>query len=100
MPGAVGPDVPPPAVHPSLPLIVRLVGDTVAEHGYAELHGVPGDQQTELRRQIRTTVRKHTGHSCQTLVQDSMVVVLCQPIADLHREQRLRGAEQRLNDIS
>jgi hypothetical protein len=74
---------PPPSVHPRLPLIVRVVTDSVAEHGYAEVRGVPGDQQTELRRRIRALVRKETGHSCQTLVHESMVVVVCEPIADL-----------------
>lgn len=55
--------------------------DNVADYGYVEVHGVPGDQQTELRRQTRALVRKATGHSCQTLVHESMVVVMCDPIA-------------------
>jgi hypothetical protein len=42
---------PPPPIHPQLPLVARLVSDLVAEHGYAEIYDVPGDQQTELRRQ-------------------------------------------------
>jgi hypothetical protein len=89
---------PPPPAHPRLPLIVRLVTDCVAEHGYAELHEVPGDQQTEVRRQIRVLVRKDTGHPCQTFVHDSLVVIVCEPIAALHRQERLRDAAQRMND--
>ena len=57
---------PPPPVHPQLPVIARVVADSVREHGYAEVHGVPGDQQTELRRHIRALVREETGYSCQT----------------------------------
>jgi hypothetical protein len=89
---------PPPPAHPRLPLIVRVVADCIAEHGYAELHDVPGDQQTQLRRQIRSLVRRETGHSCQTLVHESLVVIMCEPIAELHREERLRDAAQRMSD--
>jgi hypothetical protein len=32
------------------PLIVEIIADTVAEHGYAEIRNVPGDQQAALRR--------------------------------------------------
>ena len=90
---------PTPPVHTQLPLIVRVVGDSVAEHGYAEVHGVPGDQQTELRRQIRALVRKETGHSCRSLVCESLVVVVCEPIAELHREEQLREAAQRMGEL-
>jgi hypothetical protein len=90
---------PPPAVHPQLSVIVRVAADSVAEYGYAEVHGVPGDQQTELRRQIRALVRKETAHSCQTLVHESMVVVMCDPLAQLHREEHLREAAQRLSKL-
>ncbi|MDT5029762.1 MAG: hypothetical protein QOE61_6923 [Micromonosporaceae bacterium] len=90
---------PPPPVHPQLRVITRVATDSVAEHGYAEVHGVPGDQQTELRRQIRALVRKETGHSCQTLVHESMVVVMCDPIAQLHREEHLREAAQRMSEL-
>ena len=90
---------PPPPLHPQLPVIARVATDSIGEHGYAEVHGVPGDQQTELRRQIRALVRKETGHSCQTLVHDSMVVVMCEPIAQLHREERIREMTQRMGDV-
>jgi hypothetical protein len=90
---------PPPSIHPRLPLIARVVTDSVAKHGYAEVHGVPGDQQTELRRQIRTLVPKETGHSCQTLVHDSLVFVMCEPIADAHREDHMREAAHRMGEL-
>src|SRR5262245_7474007 len=90
---------PSPPAHPQLPLIVRVVSDSVADHGYAEVHDVPGDQQTELRRRIRALVRKETGHSCQSLVHESMVVVVCEPIAQLHREEERREAAQRMGEL-
>ena len=49
-------------MHPQLPLVARLVADLVAVHGYAEIYGVPGDQLTELRRQIRSLVGKDNNH--------------------------------------
>jgi hypothetical protein len=76
---------PPPAIDPQLPLAARVVADVVTERGYAEIHGVPGDQQSELRRQVRSLIRRETGHPCQTLVHESTVYIVCEPIADLHR---------------
>jgi hypothetical protein len=84
----------PPPVHPQLPLVAQVIANLVAEHGYAELHGVPGDQQTELRRQIRSLVRKGTRHTCRTFVHGSMIVVVCEPIAELHHEEQLADAAE------
>jgi hypothetical protein len=77
---------PPPLPHPQLPLVARVVADVVTEHGHAEVHGVPGDQQTELRRQVRSLVRTHTRHTCQTLVRGNIVFVVCEPILDKHAD--------------
>ncbi len=76
---------------------VSMFADLVAEHGYAELRGVPGDQQTELRRQIRSLVRKGTGHTCRTFVHGNMVVVVCEPIAKLHHEEQLADAAKAID---
>jgi hypothetical protein len=90
---------PPPPVHPQLSVMARVATDSVAADGYAEVHGVPGDQQTELRRQVRALVRKETGHSCQTFAHESMVVVMCDAIAQVHREDHLREAAQRMGGM-
>jgi hypothetical protein len=90
---------PPPSVHPRLPMIAQIVADSVATRGYAEVCEVPGDQQTELRRQIRFLVRQKTAHGCQTLVHDSMVFVVCQPIAESRREEHMHEVAQRLQEL-
>jgi hypothetical protein len=91
---------PPPSAHPRLPLIAQVVAETVVERGYAEVHGVPGDQQTELRRRIRALVGTQTGHRCQTLVHGSMVVVICESVAERHREEAMREVAKRMNEWS
>jgi hypothetical protein len=83
---------PPPSLHPRLPIVARVGADVVAEHGYAEVCGVPGDQQAELRRQIRSLVRAATGHPCRTYVRGSTVFVVCEPIAELHYDEELSAA--------
>ena len=60
----------------ALIVVARVIADSIAEQGYTEVLGVPGDQQTELRRRIRTLARQATGHSCQTLVHESMIVAV------------------------
>jgi hypothetical protein len=56
-----------PVLDDRFPLIVQIIADTVAEHGYAEIRNVPGDQQAALRKQVRSAVRQQTGHGPQTL---------------------------------
>jgi hypothetical protein len=90
---------PPRPVHPRLPVVAQVVTDSVAVRGYAEVCEVPGDQQTELRRQIRLLVRQKTGHRCQTLVHDSMVFVVCQQIAENRREEHMHEVAQRLREL-
>jgi hypothetical protein len=90
---------PPPPIHPRLPLVAQVVADSVAAHGYAEVREVPGDQQTELRKQIRSLVRKKTGHRCQTLVHESMILVVCQQTADARHDAHMAEVAQRLKDL-
>jgi hypothetical protein len=46
-------------------LISQLTADVVLDrHGFAEIHGVPGDQQDQLRKAIRTLIRKRAGVGC------------------------------------
>lgn len=55
---------PPPAPH--LPLVVELVTDLLVEHGYAEIHGVPGYQQQLLRAQVRAKRRERVSEMIET----------------------------------
>jgi hypothetical protein len=71
---------PEPVLDERFALIVQIITDTVAEHGYAEMRNVPGDQHAALRKQVRSAVRQRTGHGLQTLVHESMVVFICEPI--------------------
>jgi hypothetical protein len=89
---------PPPPTHPQLALVAKIVTDTVVEHGHAELHGVPGDQQSELRRRIRSMVRAATGHTCQTLVHDSTLFVVCEPVYELHADAQDAAVAAALDD--
>ena len=81
------------------PLVVQLVTDTVLEHGSAENHGVPGDQQAALRKEVRAVVRKRTGHRMTTYAHESMVIFVCQPIYDQHAEQRGRAIAEAISQV-
>ena len=58
---------PEPVLHDRFALIVQIITHTVAEHGYAEMRNVPGDQQAALRKQVRSAVRQRTGHGSGAL---------------------------------
>ena len=85
---------PTPQLHDRFPLIVRIVADTVLEHGTAEILGVPGDHQAALRKEVRAEVKKRTGYGLTTHAYESMVIFVCDPIFDLHADEHMRrGAE-------
>lgn len=90
---------PEPALDDRFALIVQIITDTVAEHGYAELRNVPGDQQAALRKQVRSAVRQRTGHGLQTLVHESMVVFICEPISRQHAAEHARAAAEAMNRV-
>jgi hypothetical protein len=90
---------PEPVLDDRLALIVQIITDTVAEHGYAEMHDVPGDQHAALRRQVRSAVRQRTGHGLQTLVHESMVVFICEPISQQHAAEHARAAAEAMNSL-
>jgi hypothetical protein len=90
---------PEPALDDRFALIVQVITDTVAEHGYAEIHNVPGDQQAALRKQVRSAMRQRTGHGIQTLAHESMVVFVCEPISQQHAAEQARAAAKAMNSI-
>lgn len=81
---------PAPELDERFPLVVQLVADAVADHGYAEIRAVPGDQQSALRSRVRTEVRRRTGFGCRTYAHESMVIFVCEPI---HAEREAETAE-------
>ncbi len=90
---------PEPVLDDRFALIVQIITDTVAEHGYAEMHNVPGDQHAALRKQVRSAVRQRTGHGLQTLVHESMVIFICEPISQQHAAERDRAAAEAKNSV-
>jgi hypothetical protein len=90
---------PEPVLDDRLALIVQIITDTVAEYGYAEMRNVPGDQQAALRKQVRSALRQRTGYGLQTLVHESMVVFICEPISQLHAAEQARAAAEAMNSF-
>jgi hypothetical protein len=58
---------PQPEPDDRLALVAQLAADIVLNrHGYAEIHGVPGDQQDQLRKAVRIRIRQRTGFTVRT----------------------------------
>lgn len=85
---------PAPKLDDRFPLVVQIIADTVAEHGTAEIIGVPGDHQAALRKVVRAEIKKQTGYGLTTYAHESMVIFVCDPIYDMHADEHMRrGAE-------
>jgi hypothetical protein len=89
---------PAPPQHPQLALVAKVVADTVLEHGHAELHGVLGDQQAELRRRVRALVRELIGQGCQTLLHGSILFVICEALLKRHEAENNAAILAALDD--
>lgn len=85
---------PKPPADNRLELVAQVTADLVCEHGYAEVHHVPGDQQAALRSTVRKIVRTRTRHGSKTLVHEAMVVFTCEAIYDLRRDEHSRAAAE------
>jgi hypothetical protein len=90
---------PEPELDDRFDLAVQAVTGTVAEHGYAEMWNVPGDQQAALRKQVRSAVKKRTGHPTQTLARGSLLVFVCEPIHQQHAAERERTIAQATGSV-
>jgi len=90
---------PEPELDDRFDLALQAIAGTVAEHGYAEMRGVPGDQQAALRRQVRSAVKKRTGHPTQTLARGSLLVFVCEPIHQQHATERERRIAQSFGSV-
>jgi hypothetical protein len=53
---------PEPDLDAMFALVVQVITGTVAEHGYAEMWNVLGDQQAALRKQVRSAVTSMADH--------------------------------------
>jgi hypothetical protein len=66
-----------------LALVARLAADKVIETGHAEVLGVPGDQQQELRSRVKGLLRQQIGHSVTThVVSPGRVLIVCDVLYD------------------
>lgn len=84
---------PRPEPDPRLNLVAQIAADMVIDgRGFAEIHGVPGDQQAELRKVVRRLIRQRTGQSVETTVVHGVVHVVCEAIYDQHAEEGQREA--------
>lgn len=90
---------PKPQVDPRLPLVAQVAADLVCERGYAELRGVPGDQQAALRKAVRELVRKRTGHRSQTYFHDGWVHVVCEAVYAQHEQEYSREAADAMGEL-
>jgi hypothetical protein len=80
---------PAPTEDPRLPLVAA---DVIAEHGFCEVHHVPGDQQLALPKAIRAKVKAKTGHRIETTLIDATLYIHCEAIYALHADQYSRAA--------
>lgn len=90
---------PAPKPDDRLALVTQVVTDLIIEHGYAEIHAVPGDQQAALRTGVRKTVRSLTEHSTRTYVHESMIVFVCDALYEQHSERHEREAREAMNAV-
>lgn len=90
---------PAPELDERFPLVVQLVADAVAEHGYAEIGAVPGDHQAALRSRVRTEIRRRTGYGCRTFAHESMVIFVCDPIHAQREAEMTQLAREVMGDL-
>lgn len=91
---------PQPAPAGRLPLVVELLTDHVAGRGYAEIHGVPGDQQHHLRVGVRAAVKKRTGHGSRTHAVGGTVIFWSDAVREEHREEVDAEAAEALERVA
>ncbi|OHV30306.1 hypothetical protein BBK14_16715 [Parafrankia soli] len=80
-------------------LVAQLAADVVCEQGFAEVRGVPGDQQTELRKRIRKLVRARTGYGTKTFCRETTIYAECRDIYDQHASAHARVAAEALSEF-
>lgn len=65
---------PEPKLDERFPVVAQVITDLVLEHGYAEIRGVPGDQQEALSSNVRSAVRRRAGCGSETFAHGDLVV--------------------------
>ena len=83
---------PAPAEDPRLPLLTQIAADVIAEHGFCQVHHVPGDQKLALRTAIRANVKASTGHRIATTLIDATLYIHCAATYARHAHEYSRMA--------
>ena len=90
---------PKPVADDRLALVTQLAADVVDQHGFAEIHDVQGDQQDQLRKSVRASIRERTGHAVRTYSISGVVYVECQGIYDQHADRHGRAAAEAIGAV-
>jgi hypothetical protein len=86
---------PKPAPDDRIVLVAQLVADVVVDrHGFAEIHGVPGDQQDQLRKAVRTLIRKRTRFAVRTHLINGIVYIECDEAYKHYADRHGRDAAE------
>jgi hypothetical protein len=89
---------PKPAPDDRLALVAQIAADLVIDrHGFAEIHGVPGDQQDQLRKAVRTLIRKRTNYAVRTHLINGVVYIECQAAYDQRADRHGREAVEAIS---
>lgn len=78
-------------------LVVKFAARAVEEHGSAEIVGVPGDQVTPLRTEVRRVFRQRFGHVGQTVLVNDLLLVTCDQATEQVRRTRRQEAALQLD---
>lgn len=85
---------PDPTPDDRVALLADLIAGALAEHGSAEVIGVPGDQMATLRAAARRRIKERFGYAARTWAHEDLLVVGSpdtQHIADQHAGEIIRG---------
>ena len=89
---------PQPKPDDRLALVAQLAADIVLDrHGYAEIQGVPGDQQDQLRKAVRIRIRQRTGFTVRTHMINGIVDIECDEAYQKYADQHGRAAAEAMS---
>jgi hypothetical protein len=90
---------PKPVPDDRLARVAQLAADVVDQHGFAEIHDVPGDQQDQLRKTVRRLLRKRTDYAVRTYLISGVFHVECQSTYDQHADRHGRAAAEAIGAV-
>ena len=88
---------PVPEPHERIGLVAELVASAVEEYGEAEVIGLPGDQVTALRTEVRRLFRQRFGYPGRTWLVNDLLLVTCDQATEHVRAARRAEAARSLD---